>query len=745
MAGEIKMKDQVLSEAKRLHSLGFGILLLHKKSKRPKENKWTTGPRHPWEKIKSEYHPGDNVGVRLGEASRIGENYLACIDIDVKDPEAKSIAEAKLKELIGSKRFPEVRSGAGNGSRHLYCVTAKPFKMITVAKEPGWEICIYSTGRQMVLSPSIHPTGRRYEWLKPVLKAEDLPLMDFSNLEVIKKSKELKEKDSDLTPSAVIEDFEAVDVDVSWLPIAPKYKDMIKTGEGVEDRSASLLAVAHAMYRAGLSENDILSVLTDKENYLGTAGYDHAKTNNRKRAAAWVYKYTLKKVIDNNSFEKMFGEAPEVKELSEAEQWEQEESFDDLHHWTKDLDVTKDDKFKATLRNVVIILRNAAPEAFIKRDLFAYRDFYDCDTPWEGKKGEAIIDADVSKIKLWLSNNYGIEPNSNILGESLTILALENSFDPLVDWLDALPEWDEVPRLDTWLRNHFQAVGHEDYLAQVFRKWLLGMVLRAYEPGAKFDWMPIFEGRQGVGKSSFGRLLCGDKFFLDWLPDLSNKDSALALQGNWAVEMGELASFRKNEIETVKAFITRKIDKVRPPYGERWLEVPRRCVFFGTTNYETYLRDDSGNRRFKPVKVGQLDFHQLEKDRDQLFAEAIAIYKYGLEDLKHLDIVGEAKEYERRIQSDKMVQDESALMAEILIDFFKKERAKEVDERALNFSKFLLSELFGAGVGAAPLKNWKFDARNAQFAAKALKSMGFLKAKIMGDRIWKTPVEWRKP
>ena len=148
-----------------------------------------------------------------------------------------------------------------------------------------------------------------------------------------------------------------------------------------------------------------------------------------------------------------------------------------------------------------------------------------------------------------------------------------------------MPPWDETPRIDTWLKRNFEAQGDDEYLAQVFRKWLCAMVIRAYEPGAKFDWMPIFEGEQGVGKSSFGRMLCGDKYFLDWLPDLMNKDSALALQGIWAVEMGELASFRKNEIEAVKAFLTRTVDKVRPPYGERWLESKRRCVFFGTTNF----------------------------------------------------------------------------------------------------------------------------------------------------------------
>lgn len=726
---------KMLAEAKRLHDLGFGILLLHHKSKRPKENGWTTGDRQPWKEIKSKYIDGDNIGVRLGSASKIGNYYLACIDVDVKDPSKKELAKAALKKVIGEAKLPCVSSGAGNGSCHLYCVTAEPFKMITVAKDDGWEVCIYSTGRQMVLSPSIHPvTGNEYRWVRPITQASDLPLLGFEALESAKSAKETK-------PSELKADnagFEVTPVDISWLPVSEKIRAMILTGEGVEDRSASLLPVSHALFSAGCTKNEILSLLTDPENYLGPCSYEHAKTNNRERAAAWLWKYTVAKVFAERAASTLFStpinDSP--NELSFDQIYEAEKSLEEEAHWTSQLDITKDDKYKATLRNVVIILQNAVGADFVRRDLFSYRDFYSFDTAWGGKKDKVIIDDDLKQIKLWLSNYYGIEPNTNLLGEAITVLAIENSFDPLVEWLNELPEWDEVPRIDTWLKDHFGAVGHEDYLAQVFRKWLLGMVMRAFEPGCKFDWMPIFEGAQGVGKSSFGRLLCGEKFFLDWLPDLNNKDSALALQGTWSVEMGELASFRKNEIEAVKAFLTRKVDKVRPPYGMRWLEVPRRCVFFGTTNYETYLRDDSGNRRFKPVKVGQLNFEQLEKDRDQLFAEAIYIYKYGFETLSQLDIVGEAKDYEQRIQSEKMVQDDSALMGEILREFLDAEKQKKEDERRVNLSKFSLHELF-AQQGIGPLKNWKFDSRTSQFAAKALKMLGAQKTKIMGNNYWK--------
>lgn len=254
-------------------------------------------------------------------------------------------------------------------------------------------------------------------------------------------------------------------------------------------------------------------------------------------------------------------------------------------------------------------------------------------------------------------------------------------------------------------------------------------------PGAKFDWFPVFEGPQGVGKSSFGRLLVGDKVFLDNLPNLADKDAALNLQGIWGVEMGELANMRKTEIEIVKAFITRTVDKVRAPYGKRWQENPRRCVFFGTTNRSTYLTDDTGNRRIKPLKVGKLDFEILRRDRHQLFAEAIAIFEELKGDQRNIEryfeLTGDAKVFEAHIHKEKMVEDDADAMLESMHDFVQKVR---VGTQEFNFKKFRILELF-SGVG--PLHKWTQNQRNLMFAAKMLKKLGGEKRMIKGMNYWK--------
>lgn len=745
------MGQQILNEAKRLHSLGFGILLLNPQSKTPKNSGWTTGPRLPWTMLEKDFVEGDNIGVRLGDASKIGENYLACIDVDVKDPNYKTVAHSKLLEIIGDKKLPTVESGSGNGSMHLYCVTPKPFQMITAAKEKHkYEIVIYSSGRQMVLSPSIHPNGKPYKWRRPLLKKESLPVFAVEHFEDFRVSGVTHNGDGVNTRTGQKEktnqpikdfEFEVVAVDLLKFSISEKLLDMLISGAGVTDRSSSLLPVASALYRAGATVNEILSILTDDGYYLGSVAFDHAKTLSRTKAALWVYRYTLKKIIDESSAEKMF-EVPHVPtpELTFDEMGAQAEIFEDLDDWRLTLDTTDKGNYRNTIRNVVTILEKdeSVGADFIKRDLFAYRDFYSKSTPWGGKKGAALTDDDTAKIRYWFSMTWGFEPTLPIVETALTVLADKNSFDPLVDWLGALPEWDGIERIDGWLAKNFSAKGDSEYLAQVFRKWLCAMVLRILKPGTKFDWMPIFEGHQGAGKSSFGEILVGKSYFLDWLPDLANKDSALALQGHWAVEMGELAAFSRNELEALKAYVTRTVDKVRPPYGRKTIEAQRRCVFFGTTNKENYLRDDTGNRRFKPVKVGKLNFDRLHEEREQLFAEALFLIESGFETVMTLNLDGDARIFEHQIQKEKMVQDDSFLMIEALKVWLNQvEKMPEKDRPDLD--KISMKNLFennGFLPGTLPLKSWRFEMKSTKLAAKALRALGFTDWKHHGIWVW---------
>jgi len=162
----------------------------------------------------------------------------------------------------------------------------------------------------------------------------------------------------------------------------------------------------------------------------------------------------------------------------------------------------------------------------------------------------------------------------------------------------------------------------------VGKRWLISAVARIYKPGCKVDHSLILEGPQGVFKSTGLRFLF-TPWFTDALSEIGSKDSALELRGVWLIELAELDMLARAEVSKIKAYMSRMIDRFRPPYGRVPVSYPRECVFAGTVNNSTYLRDETGGRRFWPVKCGPIDLKGLERDRDQLWVEARDAYHSG--------------------------------------------------------------------------------------------------------------------
>ncbi|QSQ18253.1 DNA primase [Myxococcus landrumensis] len=224
-------------------------------------------------------------------------------------------------------------------------------------------------------------------------------------------------------------------------------------------------------------------------------------------------------------------------------------------------------------------------------------------------------------------SQLGLRPKAQTVAQQILAVAKRNSYDPVADYLKGLA-WDGKSRLDELLVTYFGARGDAGYLRAVGSKWAISAVARALQPGCKVDTVMILEGPQGLRKSTAFRIL-GGRYFTDAYIDVTNKDSAMLASQYWLIELAELSTFRKSEDQALKAFITRTVDTYRPPYGRTNVQSPRRCVWVGTTNEDDYLRDPTGHRRFWPVRCSHIDTEALTRDRDQIWAEAVARLNQG--------------------------------------------------------------------------------------------------------------------
>jgi predicted P-loop ATPase len=241
-------------------------------------------------------------------------------------------------------------------------------------------------------------------------------------------------------------------------------------------------------------------------------------------------------------------------------------------------------------------------------------------------------DDDTGRLQEWLQRMGLPRIGREIVGQAIEMFARERRVHPLREWLSGLV-WDGVSRIDRWLFVYFGAEAEDDtaieYVAAIGTKFLIAMVARVFEPGCQADYMLVLEGDQGILKSSACRALAGE-WFSDSLPEnIQGKDARQHLRGKWLIEISELAAVSKAETEAPKAFITRREERYRPPFGRHDVAEKRQCLFVGTTNQDLYIKDQTGGRRYWPVKCTMIDVAGLAGARGQLFAEAVQRFRRG--------------------------------------------------------------------------------------------------------------------
>ena len=299
--------------------------------------------------------------------------------------------------------------------------------------------------------------------------------------------------------------------------------------------------------------------------------------------------------------------------------------------WKAELEYTKSGKLLCNIANIILILENdPALAGHIVHDLFTGMDSAKDGLPWN-KNANQWTDTDDANLRVWLEKHYDITGKEKI-ADALTAVLTRHSYHPIRDYLNGLT-WDGVPRLDRIIIDYMGAEDSELNRA-MSRKHFVAAVARVFNPGCKYDYCLIMSGAEGIGKSTLLRVM-GGKWFNDSITTLEGKEGMEQLRRAWVVELGELSSIKRSDVEQVKAYLSKQVDIYRAAYARRVLEHPRQCVFCGTTNEALFLKGDTGNRRFWVIPVvAELRKYRdwseaIRRDRDQLWAEAVHYYKQG--------------------------------------------------------------------------------------------------------------------
>lgn len=343
-------------------------------------------------------------------------------------------------------------------------------------------------------------------------------------------------------------------------------------------------------------------------------------------------------------------------------------------NWSQLLERTDNGKLVPNLANALVFLRNDDR----LRNLFAYDQMLCVPTIVRpNSEPVPLADKDISDTQEYLQLEGLTRIGVQIVEQAILSYANERPYHPLRHYLENL-KWDGHRRANVWAVTMLGA-DNTPYNCRIGELFLIQMVARIFEPGCKADYMLVLEGPQGALKSSACAILAG-KYFSDSLPDLDSDyvRVAMHLRGKWLIEISELSAFNRAEAAKLKAFITSPVEQYTPKYGRLETREPRQCVFIGTSNKDAYLRDETGGRRFWPIKCGIINLETLERDRDMLLAEAVQLYRDGEQWFPDKQFEAE------HIQPEQAARYEEDAWAQIVTDFLLAKNSTTVADVAKN-------------------------------------------------------------
>lgn len=604
--------------------------------------------------------PQANIGIATG-------NGLVVLDID--GPEGL----AELKALI-ARHGPlpatlAVRTGNGI---HLYFRDVGSAGLSgSVRSSARGKLHVRSEGGYVVAPPSLHPSGKVYQWINPELTVANLPswlkewMLNGSN-QAKKETANLRSHElpsylrslpdrglSRLALSAIKEaestwspqEQKRIESALAAIP-ADNYEIWFKIGMILQ----SLQWIRGDGSDLGLELWDAWSA-TCQSKYPGRGAIETKWASFGRSGAGGLGLGTLFALAREAEWTESAADHANVNEKvngHESVKAALPPQFSDTARAVIFPDLDKSKRPKQTCRNARMAISGLGIAC--SHDLF-HRRMIVGGRIMEEYAGELSDDA-VQMLRVMIGQSYGFDPGLMNTHDAVVQECLQKPFDPVCDYLDGL-QWDGTPRIEQWFNRYLGAADTPLHRA-MSRISLVAAVRRAYEPGVKFDQIIVLEGPEGRGKSGAIKILAGEDNFSDQtiLP-LHDKEQQEALQGVWLYEIADLTGIGRAEVEKIKAFASRTVDRARPAYGRSRVDRPRRCIFFATTNNETYLKSQTGNRRFWPVVTGRIDLEGLARDRDQLWAEAAEVEARGASVMLGAELWGKAAE----LQASRVDQD----------------------------------------------------------------------------------------
>jgi predicted P-loop ATPase len=593
------MSDKKGAVIQQLTDAGYTLIPL--RGKIPVEKDWT---ETPYRKYDAGALSKGNYGVALKAGDLV-------VDIDPRNFPAGDNPVKRLVSKVGPLTSYTVRTGGGG--YHIYF--RKPADVLVrngLPEYPGIEF--KAAGRQVVGPHSVHPdSGKEYEpasgTLQEIAEAPAALLSLISRTAV---------PFDEVGTSDYVNDAMTQGRYLDYLTNTAEPSVQGKAGD------ANAFKVACRGRDLGLPPAVTHELMLEVWNPRCSPPWDAEEL---KAKVVHAYRYAAGAVGSAHpsvDFDKVEVTAATPKELPVEISW----------------DLTPQGGMRKTFNNLLNYMRS--PQHGLHK-IFAFNEFtgrveFVVPAPWHRgmlPKVRMVGDNDLKLLKGYLATRHGYETSIQDIEAAITNVAFNERFHPVREYLEGL-KWDGTKRLDGWLTRYL-GVEDSDYTRAVARKVLCAAVMRVMVPGIKFDHVLVLEGSQDAGKSTVVEIL-GGEWASDAAVDPHSRDTVDALQGRWIIEMAEMEVRGKADEDALKAFITRRTDRVRLAYGRATGEYPRQSIFIATKNPRadgTYLKDDTGNRRWWPVRCeprfgdakSQVDFKGLKADRDQLFAEAVARMK----------------------------------------------------------------------------------------------------------------------